>query len=135
MSDNILFLVVWIENFPMSEQIHLRLSFSATDAAAVLTATGLEIEKVETVEDIPGGLKGLVVGKITDCEQHPNADRLRVCKVDVGDETLNIVCGAPNAAKGLNVIVAKPGTWIYPISGKPIKIKYLISKMYIKHIF
>ncbi len=98
-------------------------SFSATDAAAVLTATGLEIEKVETVEDIPGGLKGLVVGKITDCEQHPNADRLRVCKVDVGDETLNIVCGAPNAAKGLNVIVAKPGTWIYPISGKPIKIK------------
>ena len=52
-------------------------SISATDAAAVLTATGLEIEGVETVEDIPGGLKGLVVGKITDCNQHPNADRLR----------------------------------------------------------
>ena len=98
-------------------------SVSATDAAAVLTATGLEIEGVETVEDIPGGLKGLVVGKIIDCKQHPNADRLRICKVDVGDETLDIVCGAPNAAKGLNVIVAKPGTWIHPTIGERLKIK------------
>lgn len=98
-------------------------SVSATDAAAVLTATGLEIEGIETVEDIPGGLKGLVVGKIIDCKQHPNADRLRICKVDVGDETLDIVCGAPNAAKGLNVIVAKPGTWIYPTIGERLKIK------------
>ena len=98
-------------------------SISATDAAAVLTATGLEIEGVETVEDIPGGLKGLVVGKITDCNQHPNADRLRVCRVDVGSEELDIVCGAPNAATGLNVIVAKPGTWIHPTIGEPFKIK------------
>ena len=96
---------------------------SAIDAAAVLTATGLEIEGVETVEDIPGGLKGLVVGKITDCNQHPNADRLRVCRVDVGSEELDIVCGAPNAATGLNVIVAKPGTWIHPTTGEPFKIK------------
>ena len=98
-------------------------SISATDAAAVLTATGLEIEGVETVEDIPGGLKGLVVGKITDCNQHPNADRLRVCRVDVGSEELDIVCGAPNAETGLNVIVAKPGTWIHPTTGEPFKIK------------
>ena len=98
-------------------------SISATDAAAVLTATGLEIEGVETVEDIPGGLKGLVVGKITACNQHPNADRLRVCRVDVGFEELDIVCGAPNAATGLNVIVAKPGTWIHPTTGDPFKIK------------
>ena len=98
-------------------------SISATDAAAVLTATGLEIEGVETVEHIPGGLKGLIVGKITDCNQHPNADRLRVCKVDVGSETLDIVCGAPNASTGLNVIVATPGTWIHPTGGEPFKIK------------
>ncbi|MBM72029.1 MAG: phenylalanine--tRNA ligase subunit beta [Crocinitomicaceae bacterium] len=98
-------------------------SISATDAAAVLTATGLEIEGVETVEDIPGGLKGLVVGKITDCNQHPNADRLKVCRVDIGSEELDIVCGAPNAATGLNVIVAKHGTWIHPTSGEPFKIK------------
>ena len=98
-------------------------SISATDAAAVLTATGLEIEGVETVEDIPGGLKGLIVGKITDCNQHPNADRLRVCKVDVGSGKLDIVCGAPNAASGLNVIVATPGTWVHPSTGEPFKIK------------
>ena len=59
---------------------------SATDAAAVLTATGLEIEGIETVEDIPGGLEGLVVGNITECFQHPNADRLRCCKVDITQE-------------------------------------------------
>ena len=96
---------------------------SATDAAAVLTATGLEIEGIETVEDIPGGLEGLVVGNITECFQHPNADRLRCCKVDIGSEVLDIVCGAPNATKGINVLVATNGTTIHPISGDPIKIK------------
>ena len=101
----------------------LQTSISATDAAAVLTATGLEIEGVETVEDIQGGLKGLVVGKITDCNQHPNADRLRCCKVDVGGEKLDIVCGAPNAATGLNVLVATVGTTLHPSSGESFKIK------------
>jgi phenylalanyl-tRNA synthetase beta chain len=96
---------------------------SAVDAAAVLTATGLEIEGVETVEDVPGGMQGLVVGKITECSQHPNADRLRCCKVDVGTETLDIVCGAPNAAEGLSVLVATVGTMLHPSEGDPFKIK------------
>ena len=58
---------------------------SIEEASAVLTATGLEVEGIESVEAIPGGLRGLVVGKITSATQHPNADRLRVCEVNVGE--------------------------------------------------
>ena len=102
----------------------LNVTLSADDAAVVLTATGLEIEAVETVDDVPGGLHGLVVGHITECHQHPNADRLRCCKVDVGSgDELDIVCGAPNAAEGLKVVVATVGTEIFPIEGEPLKIK------------
>jgi phenylalanyl-tRNA synthetase beta chain len=102
----------------------LDVQLSATDAAAVLTATGLEIEGVETVDDIQGGLRGLVVGCIINCEQHPNADRLRCCKVDVGkSEPLDIVCGAPNAAKGLKVVVATIGTELFPKDGDSFIIK------------
>ena len=98
-------------------------SLSANDVAVVLTATGLEIEGVETIDDVPGGMRGLVVGHITECKQHPNADRLRCCKVDVGVEALDIVCGAPNAANGLKVLVATVGTMLYPVKGEPFKIK------------
>ena len=102
----------------------LDVQLSATDAAAVLTATGLEIEGVETVDDIQGGLRGLLVGCITNCVQHPNADRLSCCKVDVGgNEPLDIVCGAPNAAKGLNVVVATIGTELFPKDGDSFIIK------------
>jgi phenylalanyl-tRNA synthetase beta chain len=102
----------------------LDLQLTAMDAATVLTATGLEIEGVETVDDIQGGLRGLVVGAIIHCEQHPNADRLRCCKVDVGEsEPLDIVCGAPNAATGLKVVVAKVGTELFPEDGDAFKIK------------
>ena len=66
-----------------------------------LTATGLEIEGVEEIPAVPGGLKGMVVGEVLTCEQHPNADRLRTTTVDVGgDAPLHIVCGAPNVAAG-----------------------------------
>lgn len=102
----------------------LNVSVSAEDAAAVLTATGLEIEGVESVDDVPGGLRGLVVGRINECIQHPNADKLRCCKVEIAnDEILDIVCGAPNAAEGLHVLVATVGTMLYPSSGEPFKIK------------
>ncbi|MDA1335562.1 MAG: phenylalanine--tRNA ligase subunit beta [Bacteroidetes bacterium] len=94
------------------------------NAAAVLTATGLEVEGVETVESVPGGLKGLVVGKILTCGPHPNADRLQLCSVDVGgDEPLQIVCGAKNARPGLHVITATVGAKLYPIEGEPFIIK------------
>lgn len=97
---------------------------SVDDAAAVLTATGLEVEGVESVEDLPGGLRGLVVGHITACTQHPNADRLQVCLVNVGEpEPLQIVCGANNARPGLDVIVALVGAQLHPTSGEPFQIK------------
>ena len=73
---------------------------SVDQAAQVLTATGLEVEGVEHVQDVPGGLAGIVVGQVTSVEPHPNADRLRLCKVDVGEEILDIVCGASNVAEG-----------------------------------
>jgi len=102
----------------------LGVTISADDAAIVLTATGLEIEGVEIVDDVPGGLRGLVVGHITRCEQHPNADRLKCCKVDVGqDAELDIVCGAPNATQGLNVVVAMVGSKLFPEDGEPFTIK------------
>jgi len=102
----------------------LPVDLSPEDAAAVLTATGLEVEGVESVESVPGGLQGLVVGKITECAQHPNADRLQVCQVEVGnDEALSIVCGAQNARTGLTVVVATVGTQLHPSEGEPFVIK------------
>ena len=90
----------------------------------MLTAIGLEVEGMEEVESVPGGLKGLVVGHVKTCDQHPNADRLSLTTVDVGEEEdLQIVCGAPNVAAGQKVIVATVGTMLYPNSGEPFKIK------------
>jgi len=77
----------------------------------VLNRMGLEVEKTEKISSVPGGLDGLVVGKVLECEPHPQADRLKVTKVDIGNgEVLPIVCGAPNVASGQYVIVALPGT-------------------------
>ena len=82
----------------------------AQTIADILTATGLEVEGVEEMPAVPGGLKGMVVGHVLTCGQHPNADRLRVTTVDVGgDEPLHIVCGAPNVAAGQKVVVATVG--------------------------
>jgi len=90
----------------------------------ILTAIGLEVEAVEKVEAIKGGLEGLVIGEVLTCEPHPNADKLKVTTVNAGTgETLNIVCGAPNVAAGQKVIVATVGTTVYPLSGEPFIIK------------
>ena len=81
----------------------------------LLTDTGLEVEGVTEVESIKGGLRGVVVGHVLTCVQHPNADRLRVTTVDIGDdEPVQIVCGAPNVAAGQKVPVATVGTLLYP---------------------
>lgn len=88
-----------------------------------MTDIGLEVEAVEKVQRIPGGLEGLVIGEVLTAEQHPNADKLRITTVNVGGpEPLNIVCGAPNCRAGLKVIVATVGTTCYPLSGEPFKI-------------
>ncbi len=92
-------------------------------AAKVLTATGLEVEGIEHVEDIPGGLAGVVVGHVLSVAPHPDADRLKICQVDVGDETLDIVCGASNVAEGQKVPVATVGATLHPAQGEPFNIK------------
>ncbi|MCO5261161.1 MAG: phenylalanine--tRNA ligase subunit beta [Crocinitomicaceae bacterium] len=94
----------------------------------ILTDTGLEVEGVEKVEAIKGGLAGVVVGEVMECEKHPDADKLKVTKVDVGTgELLQIVCGAPNVAKGQKVVVATVGTTLYPTPEESFKIK--VSKI------
>src|SRR5262245_17506513 len=75
----------------------------------ILTSVGLEVEDLHKYEEVKGGLQGLVIGEVLNVEKHPNADKLTVTKVNVGDEELQIVCGAPNVAAGQKVIVAKPG--------------------------
>jgi phenylalanyl-tRNA synthetase beta chain len=90
----------------------------------ILTSIGLEVEKQISYEEIKGGLHGVVIGQVLEVTQHPNADRLRLTRVDVGGpEPLHIVCGAPNVAVGQTVLVATVGTTIYPLNGEPITLK------------
>jgi len=90
----------------------------------ILTAIGLEVESLEKYESIKGALKDLVTGQILECEQHPNADKLKVTKVDTSNkELLQIVCGAPNVVKGQKVVVAPVGSTIYPVKGEPVIMK------------
>ena len=79
-----------------------------------LTSTGLEVDALEEIQSIKGGLKGLYVGKVVTCEMHPNSDHLHVTTVDLGrGELSQIVCGAPNVAAGQKVIVADLGCVLY----------------------
>ncbi|HMG92774.1 MAG TPA: phenylalanine--tRNA ligase subunit beta [Chryseolinea sp.] len=97
---------------------------SAEDTGKLLTSTGLEVESVEVHESVKGGLNGLVIGQVLTCVKHPNADKLSLTTVDVGkDRALPIVCGAPNVAVGQKVVVALPGTTLYPKKGDPFTIK------------
>ena len=89
----------------------------------ILTSIGLEVESLEFYENIKGSLNGLVVGKVITCEQHPNADKLKVTTVDIKTEILQIVCGAPNVAAGQKVIVAPVGTTIFPLNNSPVTMK------------
>ncbi len=92
--------------------------------AEILTDTGLEVEGVEKIEALKGGLDGVVIGEVLRCEKHPDADRLNVTTVNVGNgEPLQIVCGAPNVAAGQKVVVATVGCTLYPSPEEPFKIK------------
>jgi phenylalanyl-tRNA synthetase beta chain len=89
----------------------------------LLTGSGLEVESLEKTGSVKGGLEGLVVGLVKTRMQHPNADRLSVTTVNIGQETdLQIVCGAPNVAEGQKVVVATVGSTLYPTGGEPFKI-------------
>ncbi|RYZ22648.1 MAG: phenylalanine--tRNA ligase subunit beta [Chitinophagaceae bacterium] len=90
----------------------------------ILTAIGLEVESMERFEEVKGGLAGLVIGEVLETAQHPNADKLRLTRVNVGGPaSLAIVCGAPNVAPGQRVVVATVGTTIYPTTGEPLTMK------------
>jgi phenylalanyl-tRNA synthetase beta chain len=107
----------WLKDF-----INIPLDPVAT--GDILTDIGLEIEKIQTVESIPGGLKGLVIGEVKSKEKHPDADRLNISTVDVGAAELSqIVCGAANLEVGQRVVVALPGTVLFPTGGESFKIK------------
>ena len=104
---------------------YIDLDLSAEQVAAILTDIGLEVEDFRKIETIRGGLQGVVVGHVVECEDHPDSDHLHVTKVDVGTgELLNIVCGAPNCRKGLKVLCATVGSVLYPNGGdEEFKIK------------
>lgn len=90
----------------------------------ILTSIGLEVESMEPFEEVKGGLKGLVIGEILECQKHPDADKLSLTKVNTGTgEPLQIVCGAPNVAVGQKVVVATIGATIYPATGEPLTMK------------
>lgn len=90
----------------------------------ILTSIGLEVESLEHYEKVKGGLQGVVIGEVLTCEQHPNADKLKLTTIHIGTDTpLKVVCGASNVAAGQKVAVATIGATIYPISGEPMTMK------------
>ena len=107
----------WLKQF-------IKIDWKSEETAALLTDLGLEVESVEKFQSVKGGLEGIVVGHVLTCEQHPNADRLKVTTVDLGNGTpVQIVCGATNVAVGQKVPVATIGTTLYDKDGKPFVIK------------
>ena len=108
----------WLKQF-------IKTDWSSEETAALLTDLGLEVEGVDTFESLKGGLEGIVVGQVLTCEQHPDADRLKVTTVDLGDGNapVQIVCGAPNVAAGQKVPVATIGTKLYDKEGNAFEIK------------
>ena len=107
----------WLKEF-------ITIDWKSEETAALLTDLGLEVEVVDKFETVKGGLAGLVVGHVLSCEQHPNADRLKVTTVDIGaQKPLQIVCGASNVGVDQKVVVATVGTTLYDQQGKSLVIK------------
>lgn len=106
----------WLKQF-------LKTNLSIEEISVLLTDLGLEVEATQHFESIKGGLKGVVVGEVLSCEKHPNADRLKITEVKIGDEeVVPIVCGAPNVAKGQKVLVAMVGSSLSMENGTSLKI-------------
>lgn len=107
----------WLKQF-------IKIDWDSQKTAELLTDLGLEVEGVTAFESVKGGLKGVVVGRVLTCEKHPNADKLKLTTVDIGDNNpLQIVCGAPNVAEGQLVPVATIGTKLYTAEGDEWTIK------------
>jgi phenylalanyl-tRNA synthetase beta chain len=108
----------WLKQF-------IKIDWKSEEIAALLTDLGLEVEGVDKFESLKGGLEGIVVGHVLTCEKHPDADKLKITMVDLGDGNppVQIVCGAPNVAAGQKVPVATIGTKLYDKEGNSFEIK------------
>lgn len=108
----------WLKQF-------IKTDWKSEETEILLTDLGLEVEGIDKFESLKGGLEGVVVGHVLTCIQHPNADRLRITTVDLGDGNtpVQIVCGAPNVAAGQKVPVATIGTKLYDKEGNSFEIK------------
>ena len=107
----------WLRDF-------IKTDLNASEISDILTDLGLEVEGINQYQSIPGGLEGVVIGKVLTCEKHPNADKLKLTQVDIGQaENVQIVCGAPNVAAGQTVPVATIGTKLYAENGESFVIK------------
>lgn len=107
----------WLKQF-------IKIDLKSEETSSLLTDLGLEVEVVEKYQSIPGGLEGVVVGHVLTCEKHPDADRLKVTTVDLGDgNPVQIVCGAANVAAGQKVPVATIGTKLFDKEGNEFEIK------------
>ncbi|AWG22491.1 phenylalanine--tRNA ligase subunit beta [Flavobacterium faecale] len=107
----------WLKQF-------IKTDWNSEEVSNLLTDLGLEVEGVDKYQSVKGGLAGIVVGHVLTCEQHPDADRLKVTTVDIGAEApVQIVCGASNVAAGQKVPVATIGTVLYDADGNPFTIK------------
>ena len=106
---------------------YVNTDLTAEEMGRILTETGLEVESVEKIEAVKGGLEGVVVAEVLTCEKHPDADKLKVTTVTIGAEPIQVVCGAPNVAAGQKVILATVGCTLYPSPEEPLKIK--VSKI------
>jgi phenylalanyl-tRNA synthetase beta chain len=106
---------------------YINTSLSPEEMDKILTDTGLEVESVEKIEAVKGGLEGVFVAEVLTCEKHPDADKLKVTTVTIGGEPLQVVCGAPNVAVGQKVIIATVGCTLYPKPDEPLKMK--VSKI------
>lgn len=104
---------------------YVSFDLSPERVAQILTFIGLEVEEINTVEDIPGGLEGVVVAEVVECAPHPDSDHLHITKVRASQdgELLQVVCGAPNVAAGQKVLLATVGTSLPAPDGTRIKIK------------
>ena len=108
----------WLKQF-------IKIDWKSDETAALLTDLGLEVEVVEAFESVTGGLNGIIVGHVLTCDKHPDADKLKITTVDLGDGNapVQIVCGANNVAAGQKVPVATIGTKLYDKDGNNFEIK------------
>ncbi len=107
----------WLKQF-------IKTDWNSSETAALLTDLGLEVEVVAPFQSVKGGLVGVVVGEVLSCEKHPDADRLKITKVNLGNnEIVQIVCGAANVAAGQKVPVATIGTLLFDKDGNEFQIK------------